>query len=212
MKTNLPEAITTVQEAVVFLRELHNNGEAFHPEDDATDVVWNTPLYQHPGREECKQLNKLMADIYNLPGNDGSHSDPLAFDPCGYLLDIEKYQTYCRDNGLEDDSDVISHEDMHLFVMEHIEVDEEEVNENDLYEEVKADTPSVINKIVIQIKQGIVIGVHTTSESEIVIVDHDVIEPINGINVQDSIFKSGEASGIFLGDDFLEEQMSILNF
>lgn len=38
MKTNLPAAITTIDEAKAFLTELHANGESYHPEDDAHDV------------------------------------------------------------------------------------------------------------------------------------------------------------------------------
>lgn len=62
------------------------NSEAFHPEDDAHDILWD--LENVPTYEECEQLNKLMDDIYNLPGNDGKHDNSIAFCPCGFLLDL----------------------------------------------------------------------------------------------------------------------------
>ena len=63
MKTNLPSAINTIEEAETFLRVLHENGEAFHPDDNAHDIVWCTSA---PSRKELEQLNKLMSDISRL--------------------------------------------------------------------------------------------------------------------------------------------------
>lgn len=85
MKTKLPISIKTVEEAIAFLTALHTNGEQYHPEDNAHDILWTTPV------TICdeNQLNALMEDIYNLPGNDGRHND-LAFDPCEYLLLLGK--------------------------------------------------------------------------------------------------------------------------
>jgi hypothetical protein len=85
MKTNLPSEITSIEEAKKFLSELHANGESFHPEDNAHDIDWDLPDEQKPDYMQSRQLNKLMFDIYNLPGNDRSHVN-LAFDPCDYLL------------------------------------------------------------------------------------------------------------------------------
>lgn len=89
MKTILPAAIDTVEEAKNFLHSLHSNGESFHPEDDAHDILWYSA---DPTEEECDQLNKLMRDIYALPectmqfdADKGMYMD---FDPCGYLLDL----------------------------------------------------------------------------------------------------------------------------
>lgn len=89
MKTNLPASILTVQEAKEFLTVLFDNGESYHPEDDAADVGnWSMtiflPIFTEP---EAEQLNKLMEDIYNLEGNNGNHANPI-FDPCGFLLDL----------------------------------------------------------------------------------------------------------------------------
>ena len=84
MKTKLPKEILTIQQAKSFLFHLFNNAEAYHPEDDAFDVLWlNCP---EPSEQEKIQLNKLMDDIYALPGNNSAKD--MAFDPCGYLIDI----------------------------------------------------------------------------------------------------------------------------
>ncbi len=86
MKTKLPAHITTVQRSIYFLTELHNNSEAYHPEDDATDIIWNMPDDQLPTQAECEQLNVLMSDIYALPGNESVQS--MVFDPCELLLKL----------------------------------------------------------------------------------------------------------------------------
>lgn len=87
MKTVLPEAIKTKAEAEQFLTDLVNNKEAFHPEDDAHDIVWQSG--ETPTFEECEQLNKLMEDIYKMPGNDGSQLAPF-FCPCEFILSLDK--------------------------------------------------------------------------------------------------------------------------
>ena len=84
MKTILPEAIKTIAQAKDFLSDLVRNGEMYHPEDDAHDIDWQT--CETPTAQECDQLNKLMDDIYDLPGNDGRHCEGIAFDPCEYLI------------------------------------------------------------------------------------------------------------------------------
>lgn len=82
MKTTLPAQIASIEEAKAFLSALHANGEAYHPEDDAAACgICDTMTQAH-------DLNKLMEDIYNLPGNDGRHIN-LAFDPCEWLLYLE---------------------------------------------------------------------------------------------------------------------------
>lgn len=84
MKTNINITINTVEEAKAFLTELYNNGESYHPEDDANELVGD-PFT----KEEGLKLNELMESIYNLKGNDGRHSDPMIFDPCEYLMDLD---------------------------------------------------------------------------------------------------------------------------
>lgn len=87
MQLSLPKQIKTIAQAKRFLTMLYKSGYSFHPEDDAKDIVWSSEV-KTPTMEQCEQLNKLMDDIYNLPGNDGKHID-LAFDPCQWLLDID---------------------------------------------------------------------------------------------------------------------------
>jgi len=83
MKTNLPNRITTVEEAKAFLTELHKNDESFHPEDNAHDIEWET---SNPTSEERDKLNALMSDIYELEGNEDSQN--MIFDPCEFLLNL----------------------------------------------------------------------------------------------------------------------------
>ena len=91
LKLKLPNAITTIPEAKEFLKSLHSIGAAYHCEDDANDVEFlNLSEKDRPTVEQCNQLNKLMEDIYNLPGNDGSHGPEIAFCPCGFILDEAK--------------------------------------------------------------------------------------------------------------------------
>ena len=90
MKTTLPQSIETAEQAKQLLTNLYNNGESFHPEDDATDIEWAT--CEEPTEAECILLNKLMADIYDLPGNENPMN--MAFDPCEFLLSLDvEYST-----------------------------------------------------------------------------------------------------------------------
>lgn len=92
MKTTLPEAITTQEQAEEFLTALWENNEVFHPEDNAHQVVWDTiPEGDRPTPSECDQLNKLMNDIYDLDGNNGDHANPI-FCPCEFLLELDEEQ------------------------------------------------------------------------------------------------------------------------
>lgn len=83
MTTLLPESIATIEQAQKFLTDLYNNGESYHPEDSAHDLVNDlfTPA-------ECDKLDLLFIDIYNLNGNNGNHANPV-FDPCEFLIDLD---------------------------------------------------------------------------------------------------------------------------
>jgi len=97
MRTKLPEEIKTVAEAKKLLKELYINGESFHPEDDANNIVWNKI---EVSETECSQLNKLMNDIYKLSELKG-YPDNINFDPCGYYLFLEYGNEFGWDeNGL----------------------------------------------------------------------------------------------------------------
>lgn len=84
MKTTLPTAINTIEEAKTFLTALNTNGEAYHPEDDAHNIDWDDVDVSH---EEAEQLNKLMGEIYMLEGNNGNHATPV-FCPCEFLMEL----------------------------------------------------------------------------------------------------------------------------
>lgn len=93
LKTRLPEAIKTQEQAEAFLKELSDNKEVFHPEDDATDIEFDGIVVTQRQR---LQLNKLMNDIYNIDGNNGDHANPK-FDPCEFIIKL-------NGNFMEDDS------------------------------------------------------------------------------------------------------------
>jgi hypothetical protein len=79
MKTILPPSIITVEQAKNFLKALFDNGEAFHPEDNANDIEFNPPPgVEPPTAAEKALLNQLMDNIYALK----------EFDACEYLNDV----------------------------------------------------------------------------------------------------------------------------
>lgn len=92
MKTALPAAIATIEEAKAFLTNLHNNGESYHPEDCAHEVgVYqaNTNNFIRTfSPSEADKLNELFEQIYNLEGNNSNHKNPI-FDPCEFILSID---------------------------------------------------------------------------------------------------------------------------
>lgn len=97
MKTILPAKISTIEEAQKLLSDLHKNGESYHPEDAAADII-NAKGKELFTKEEADKLDSLMGDIYNLEGNDGRHID-LAFDPCKYLLQLDEMFQYIDKSG-----------------------------------------------------------------------------------------------------------------
>jgi hypothetical protein len=74
MKTNLNRVIESEQDALEYLWELYDNGEAYHPEDDASDIVYRSTDIQ-PNEDEIEQLNSLMECVYMY-----------IYDPCEILL------------------------------------------------------------------------------------------------------------------------------
>lgn len=82
MKSKIPANITTVTAAREFLEELFNNGESYHPEDDAHDIVWNGV---DVSEDERNRLNIAMIQIHAIPD----------FDPCEFLLDLAGHVTEC---------------------------------------------------------------------------------------------------------------------
>lgn len=78
-KTILPNAITSVAEAKKYLKELCKNGESYHPDDPAKDIVWSC---DEPTAKQKKQLDKLMTDIFSLK----EVQNNFEFDPYGFIL------------------------------------------------------------------------------------------------------------------------------
>jgi hypothetical protein len=85
MKTNLNRTITTQDEAEDFLNELFENGEDFHPEDDARNIIRFATGERLFTDEEADKLNDLMSSMY-----DKDFDADADFDPCGYLLDLQE--------------------------------------------------------------------------------------------------------------------------
>ena len=84
MKTNLNRTISTQEEAEDFLNELFENGESFHPEDDAKNIIKIATGVRIFTDEEADKLNELMSSIYEIKDADED------FDACGYLLDLQE--------------------------------------------------------------------------------------------------------------------------
>ena len=74
MKTKIPESINSLEEAYCFLKDLVDNAEIWHPDDDATDVIWDG-TDEPPTPEEAAMLNKLMDEVRDY--------DP---DPCCFIM------------------------------------------------------------------------------------------------------------------------------
>lgn len=81
MKTKLPAAITTQDEAEDFLNELFENGEHFHPEEDAENIINLETKEAIFTSQEAKKLNQLMGVmLYEIAD----------FDPCEYLEELRE--------------------------------------------------------------------------------------------------------------------------
>lgn len=78
LKTRLPPSITTVEEACAWLRDLFANEETWHCEDNPADC------FEHLSEECTSHMGRLMAEIYNLPGNRSGRD--MLFDPCAFIL------------------------------------------------------------------------------------------------------------------------------
>ena len=82
MKTKLPAKISSIKQARKFLTELQKNDEGYHPEDSASDF----PNLFTP--DEAVILDRLMSEIYALPGNEDVMN--MALDPAQVLLDLDE--------------------------------------------------------------------------------------------------------------------------
>lgn len=62
MTTNLDRTISNTEDAQAFLQDLMNNGEIWHPDDNAHDVIWM--IKEPPTHTEMDKLNELMHDVH----------------------------------------------------------------------------------------------------------------------------------------------------
>ena len=74
MKTNLNRTIENEEEAKAFLQDLIDNNEAYHPDEDAQDIIFQEAEVT---QKEAHRLNVLMGQVFEVEG----------FDPYGYLID-----------------------------------------------------------------------------------------------------------------------------
>jgi hypothetical protein len=77
MKTRIPSKFISRKQAEKFLQRLHENGESFHPEEDAHDIInyKGEPLFTDA---EARKMNLAISRIYEFKG----------FDPCEFLNDL----------------------------------------------------------------------------------------------------------------------------
>ena len=73
MKTKLPEEITSVKEIENLFNELAKNGELYHIEDDAHDIIFSKTEQRMFTDEEADKLESLVTQCY-----------ALVEDPCEY--------------------------------------------------------------------------------------------------------------------------------
>lgn len=73
MKTNIFSIIASKEQAIAYLHSLVENEEAYHPEDDAQDVEFNSI---NPTWEERNLLNLRMEEVYYFIA-----------DPCKIVMD-----------------------------------------------------------------------------------------------------------------------------
>lgn len=73
MKTNINNVLTSVEEAEQYLKDLFTNDEAYHPEDDAQDIIFGFDVT----KAERTQMNMRMDEVwYFIP------------DPCGIIVKL----------------------------------------------------------------------------------------------------------------------------
>ena len=78
MRTRLNRQIKSIADATKFLDELISNGEHYHPEDSAKDIIW---LNCDPSIYEIGKLDLLMQQIYQLKEVQNG-----TFCPCEHIL------------------------------------------------------------------------------------------------------------------------------
>lgn len=124
MNTILPKNIKTVYEAKKFILTLHKNGESYHPEDPAEDIISHSTNKRKFTDEEAVKLNSLMNDIYNLEGN--NYPNDMVFDPCEFLIKLLVKKTFLyKDKTGRGISSIMSMEDLLMLDEEDLEQDDD---------------------------------------------------------------------------------------
>ena len=81
MKTRIPQSIRSEETAKRFIDKLVKNGEVFHFEDDAFDIVDAKGEYVF-NENEARRMNLAISKMYDIEG----------FDPCEYFIKNHKIQ------------------------------------------------------------------------------------------------------------------------
>lgn len=97
MKTLLPQQITSELEAKKYLSDLEKNGELYHPDDPAEDIIDQNGAFIFTP-EEAPKLNSLMAQVFKHLSDPYSYALNLSikFNPDGIIAPFEisgKYTT-----------------------------------------------------------------------------------------------------------------------
>lgn len=80
MKTSIPQQINDMNEVRSFLKALYDNGESYHPEDPAADIIGNDDKALFT-KEEADKLDATMTRIYEI-------CDANKQDPCEIILNF----------------------------------------------------------------------------------------------------------------------------
>jgi hypothetical protein len=65
MKTTLPNSIKNKEEAIELLKNLNDNLESFHPQDNAFDIIDTTTNERMFTKEEALKLNYLIMECHH---------------------------------------------------------------------------------------------------------------------------------------------------
>jgi hypothetical protein len=66
MTTKLPTQLTNESEVVNFITELYNNGEFFHLDDNAEDIISNVTNERLFTDSEAEKINELLNQAFDI--------------------------------------------------------------------------------------------------------------------------------------------------
>ena len=72
---NLPNDLYSEQQAADYLHFLYEKGLIYHPEEDATEIIWDGEIV--PTKEQQIKMNELMDEVW-----------AFIEDPCGVVLSL----------------------------------------------------------------------------------------------------------------------------